>query len=442
MEKSKVAFYIPIFLEARSITEFDNQGAASVMKYCQITLSALAIFPQQGFATEEFDIPSMNTMALQTFIEKGNYKRVSKPNGIPTIYVNNDGEIPEYILVEHSGYDVVDLRLLYDAERGHNNTFTPLTEKFGTPISYAEIVDEVSQYQHSYDDFLRYGINNLCKDIPENDMDEEAKEICESPNDPVAFKKLVRRFASEGRIPSFYCQEVGDKENSPLFYQNQCILELVYPDEVKKDGKLSFARDPKLPAPSIDSEYLSVNESTKGHAEFGHFMAVIWNTGEYFVSHQFTSGGFAGLRDLEGHNEYYYFIRIHQLEGSSSLPKPTTSTASTGFTTTESGLKYRILNGDNSGAKPRKTDKVKVHYEGRLMDGTKFDSSFDRGEPVSFPLDRVIKGWTEGVALMGVGDTFQFQIPPQLAYGDHGSPAIPPNSTLVFDVELIEIIDY
>ena len=110
-----------------------------------------------------------------------------------------------------------------------------------------------------------------------------------------------------------------------------------------------------------------------------------------------------------------------------------------GAVVTASGLVYRSLK-DGSGASPAASDKVKVHYHGTLLDGTVFDSSVERGEPISFPLNQVIPGWTEGLQLMKVGDKFKFQIPSGLAYGPASpSPKIPANSTLVFEVELLEI---
>jgi len=112
----------------------------------------------------------------------------------------------------------------------------------------------------------------------------------------------------------------------------------------------------------------------------------------------------------------------------------------TNLTTTASGLQYQVLKHGTGTVSPKSTDTVTVNYEGKLLDGTVFDSSIARGQPASFPLDHVIPGWTEGLQLMKVGDKFKFVIPPNLAYGANSpSPAIPPNSTLVFEVELISI---
>ncbi|WP_371194324.1 FKBP-type peptidyl-prolyl cis-trans isomerase [Glaciecola sp. SC05] len=109
-----------------------------------------------------------------------------------------------------------------------------------------------------------------------------------------------------------------------------------------------------------------------------------------------------------------------------------------GVTVTESGLQYEVVKGAE-GASPAVTDTVTVHYRGTLIDGTEFDSSYSRGEPTSFPLNRVISGWTEGLQLMPLGSTYRFYIPSELAYGQRGQGAIPANSTLIFDVELLEI---
>lgn len=102
-------------------------------------------------------------------------------------------------------------------------------------------------------------------------------------------------------------------------------------------------------------------------------------------------------------------------------------------------LQYKVIK-EGKGPKPKSTDVVKVHYRGTLLDGTEFDSSYKRGEPVEFPLDQVIKGWTEGLQLMTVGSKYQLFIPSDLAYGKDGNRGIPPNSTLMFEVELLDIV--
>ena len=109
-----------------------------------------------------------------------------------------------------------------------------------------------------------------------------------------------------------------------------------------------------------------------------------------------------------------------------------------GVTTTASGLQYEIIT-KGDGPSPTDASTVTVHYEGKLIDGTVFDSSFDRGEPVAFPLNGVIPGWTEGVQLMPVGSTFNLYIPSNLGYGPRGQGPIPGHSVLIFKIELIGI---
>ncbi len=109
------------------------------------------------------------------------------------------------------------------------------------------------------------------------------------------------------------------------------------------------------------------------------------------------------------------------------------------FTKTESGLKYRILR-KGDGAMPKATDRVNVNYHGWLDGGKKFDSSYDRGQPISFGLNQVIKGWTEGMQLVGAGGMIELEIPSELGYGAGGAGgSIPPNATLHFLVELLKV---
>ena len=110
-----------------------------------------------------------------------------------------------------------------------------------------------------------------------------------------------------------------------------------------------------------------------------------------------------------------------------------------GVMVTDSGLQYEVIT-QGEGEKPTAADTVKVHYRGTLLDGTEFDSSYARNEPAVFPLSRVISGWTEGLQFMNVGSKFKFYIPAKLAYGERSTGKITSNSTLIFEVELLEIV--
>lgn len=110
-------------------------------------------------------------------------------------------------------------------------------------------------------------------------------------------------------------------------------------------------------------------------------------------------------------------------------------------TVTESGLQYRVIE-QGSGATPSASDRVRVHYRGKLVDGTEFDSSYRRGQPATFPLQGVIPGFREGIMLMNVGSTYEFVMPPQLGYGNTPPPgsSIYPGAVLIFEVTLLEIL--
>lgn len=127
----------------------------------------------------------------------------------------------------------------------------------------------------------------------------------------------------------------------------------------------------------------------------------------------------------------------NKADGEAFLAKNKTAA---GVKTTASGLQYQVVT-EGKGPKPAATDQVKVHYTGTLLDGTKFDSSVDRGQPAQFALNAVIPGWTEALQLMPVGSKWVLWIPSNLAYGDRGTPGpIGPNATLKFEVELLEIV--
>ena len=110
-----------------------------------------------------------------------------------------------------------------------------------------------------------------------------------------------------------------------------------------------------------------------------------------------------------------------------------------GVITTDSGLQYSVIKTVTEGVSPKLEDRVTVHYRGSLIDGTEFDSSYERGQPATFGVSKVIRGWQEGLQLMKVGEKYQFTIPAELAYGKQGPPAIGPDQVLLFEVELVSI---
>lgn len=149
-----------------------------------------------------------------------------------------------------------------------------------------------------------------------------------------------------------------------------------------------------------------------------------------------TMQAFAKKRQSEMAEKNSAMETKNKAEGEAFL---TENKAKEGVVTTESGLQYLVVT-EGDGPMPAATDTVKVHYHGTLIDGTVFDSSVERGEPVEFALNRVIPGWTEGLQLMKAGSKWNLYIPSDLAYGPGASGAIEPHSTLVFEVELLEVI--
>ena len=156
-------------------------------------------------------------------------------------------------------------------------------------------------------------------------------------------------------------------------------------------------------------------------------------------------GNATKLADNEAQQVVTTFLQKQQQEAGKAVREAgerflAENAAKEGVTVLPSGLQYVVL-AEGQGNKPKATDRVKCHYEGRLTDGTVFDSSYHRGEPAVFPLNGVIAGWTEGVQLMAEGAKFRFFIPYNLAYGERGAgQSIPPYAALVFDVELIEVV--
>lgn len=132
-------------------------------------------------------------------------------------------------------------------------------------------------------------------------------------------------------------------------------------------------------------------------------------------------------------------LAVVESEVLAAAPQPKSS-SKPNVITTPSGLKYRVLQVGAGQSAPELEDRVTVHYSGKLMDGTEFDNTRKRGRPASFAISRVIEGWAEGLQLMTEGSTYQFIVPPELAYGDKGvSGIVGPQATLVFDVELLKV---
>ena len=180
-------------------------------------------------------------------------------------------------------------------------------------------------------------------------------------------------------------------------------------------------------------EDLNINDFTQAVRDLltGNHLAIDEIEGQQLVIE------FLQRRDAERKSEQAKLGEAAKREGEEYLEK---IAARSGVTVLPSGLQYEVVR-EGTGRKPKATDSVKCHYEGTLVDGTVFDSSRRRGEPAVFPLNGVIRGWTEGLQLMQEGAVYRFFIPYNLAYGENGAGAsIPPYAALVFEVELIEVL--
>lgn len=180
-------------------------------------------------------------------------------------------------------------------------------------------------------------------------------------------------------------------------------------------------------------EDLNINDFTQAVRDLltGNHLAIDEIEGQQLVIE------FLQRRDAERKSEQAKLGEAAKREGEDYLEK---NAARSGVTVLPSGLQYEVVR-EGTGRKPKATDSVKCHYEGTLVDGTVFDSSRRRGEPAVFPLNGVIRGWTEGLQLMQEGAVYRFFIPYNLAYGENGAGAsIPPYAALVFEVELIEVL--
>lgn len=180
-------------------------------------------------------------------------------------------------------------------------------------------------------------------------------------------------------------------------------------------------------------EDLNINDFTQAVCDLltGNHLAIDEIEGQQLVIE------FLQRRDAERKSEQAKLGEAAKRAGEEYLEK---NAARSGVTVLPSGLQYEVVR-EGTGRKPKATDSVKCHYEGTLVDGTVFDSSRRRGEPAVFPLNGVIRGWTEGLQLMQEGAVYRFFIPYNLAYGENGAGAsIPPYAALVFEVELIEVL--
>jgi len=225
-----------------------------------------------------------------------------------------------------------------------------------------------------------------------------------------------------------------------------CILAL--PAEAQRRNRAAIVEPAPIMTNAIDSMSYALGISLGNQIlnDFQHIPGGEYNLDVFLKGFQAAMKNESLLMTPEFAQDFFQNFMLEayerevaamRLEGETFLAE---NRSKYGVYETPSGLQYMILR-EGNGQRPSATDVVRVHYEGRLLDGTVFDSSFQRGEPVEFPLNHVIPGWTEGVQLMPVGSKYRFFIPYNLGYGEQGAGGvIPPFAVLIFDVELLQIL--
>ena len=274
--------------------------------------------------------------------------------------------------------------------------------------------------------------------ITGNDGGRQETDITAPPGSPVLFFKLRYFCLKEEKImpttSAFLVRLAGLFTALLLAACQPPTAEPVIPEEVKIDSE-----DARISYELGFSSAAGMKEQFGDHVEVGAFNKGVEDalSGSEKL---FSDSETGAIREaaMRVRNEVVQQRAQQNLaEGQAFLAE---NGAREGVVTLESGLQYEVLvAGPEDGAKPKASDQVTTHYRGMLLDGTQFDSSYDRNQRATFPLNGVIPGWTEALQLMTTGSKWKLFIPSELAYGTAGRPGIPPNSTLIFEVELFEV---